>query len=255
MGTKRVAVVAGVVLAASGLAVGGAVSSGAVGGGGSPPLTQVDPEVWAARTEGGGVRAQAAASTTLSGQVSDPRGAGVPGYRVEAYTRDGNFMADAVTDARGGYAMANMQPGPYRIKVSSVKPRPAQWATRWSGNAVRFTSAAIVNLGNTPTTFNVRLLPGTTVTGRVVTGWTPQARVKIRRCGGSFLDCAETTTDARGFYSFAGVPAEPQQFTMFKAGAAKPLVPIGRVPRLVGGRAVKIDLRPVASQPVKKVNR
>lgn len=198
---------------------------------------------------------QAAASTTLFGPGIRPqrcRGARIPGGGVHARRQ---LHGRRRHRCRGGYAMANMQPGPYGIKVSSVKPRPAQWATRWSGNAVRFTSAAIVNLGNTPTTFNVRLLPGTTVTGRVVTGWTPQARVKIRRCGGSFLDCAETTTDARGFYSFAGVPAEPQQFTMFKAGAAKPLVPIGRVPRLVGGRAVKIDLRPVASQPVKKVNR
>jgi hypothetical protein len=250
-----VAVVAGVAAAAAGLAVAGAVSSGAAGGG-SVPVTQVDPEVWSARTEGGGVRAQAVAATSLSGQVTTAGGVGVPGYRVEAFTRDGNFIADAVTDGRGRYAMSNVQLGPYRLKVSSVLPRPAQWAPRWSGNAVNFTSAAIVNLGQAPATWNVRLVPAATMTGRVLAGRVPQARVTVRRCGGSFLDCAATKTDARGFYLFAGVPADRQEFTMVDgSGRWATLVPQGAVAKLAAGKVTRINLGPVVAASAGKVTR
>lgn len=257
MDGRSVAVAAGVAVAVSGLVAVAAASSEAVGGGSGPTVTQADPEVWAAELGAGRVRAQAKSSTSLTGRVLNPASAGVVGYRVEAFDSDGNFMADALTGPRGVYSMANMQLGPYRLKVSPVRVRTAPWAPVWSGGAVVFTQARVVTLSRAPARVDFRLRPSASITGTVTRGRLPAAKVTIRRCGGSFLDCAQTTTDAKGRYSFTGVPAHPQSFTMFdqRRHSSLPLVARGAVPKIVPGRGIRIDLNVPAVLRGKKVTR
>ncbi len=258
MGSRRVGVVVGVAAAVCAVGVGAAASSGAVGGGQrGPVVTQVDPEVWSAQTGAGGVRAQAAASTSLTGRVVTPAGAGVRGYRVEAFDSSGNFMSDAITGPRGTYSMVNMQLGPYRLKVSPVRVSPAPWAPVWSGGATDFTSAKIVTLTQAPARVDFRVRRSASIIGTVTSGRAPAAKATVRRCGGSFLDCAQTTTDAKGRYWFAGVPAHAQDFMLFDRAKDSwmPLVARGPVPKIREGRGVRIELSVPTVTPSKKVTR
>src|SRR5437773_10575631 len=54
---------------------------------------------------------------SVSGRVTDPQGAVVPGAHVTARQTETNVSADAVTDAEGRFRFPYLKVGPYEIDV------------------------------------------------------------------------------------------------------------------------------------------
>ncbi len=54
---------------------------------------------------------------SLSGRVTDPQGAVVPGAQVSARHTDTNVTADTVTDSEGRFRFPYLKVGPYQVKV------------------------------------------------------------------------------------------------------------------------------------------
>src|SRR4029079_17482378 len=54
----------------------------------------------------------------LVGGVVDAQGSVVPGASVTIVNTDTNFTRQTTTDAQGQYSFANIQAGPYDVKVS-----------------------------------------------------------------------------------------------------------------------------------------
>jgi hypothetical protein len=56
---------------------------------------------------------------SLTGNVTDPAGAAVPGVHVEALAQDTNVKSETNTDEHGIYRFTNLLPGPYRVTVTA----------------------------------------------------------------------------------------------------------------------------------------
>ena len=56
---------------------------------------------------------------SLTGNVSDPTGAAVPGVHVEAVNLGTNVKAETDTDGSGVYRFTNLQPGFYKVTVTA----------------------------------------------------------------------------------------------------------------------------------------
>ncbi len=56
---------------------------------------------------------------TLTGNVTDPTGAAIANAHVEATNQDSNVKREAEADDRGVYSFTDLQPGMYRVSVSS----------------------------------------------------------------------------------------------------------------------------------------
>src|SRR5687767_13818536 len=63
---------------------------------------------------------------SLSGSVTDPNGAALPGATVEIKNVETNVAANAVTNEEGGYSFPLLQPGRYTLTVSSQGFNTAQ---------------------------------------------------------------------------------------------------------------------------------
>src|SRR5688500_20059763 len=57
-------------------------------------------------------------NATLSGTVSDPSGALIPGAEVAATNTGTGVVTTAVTNESGAYRFGSLQPGPYRVSAS-----------------------------------------------------------------------------------------------------------------------------------------
>jgi len=55
---------------------------------------------------------------TLVGNVTDPSGAAVPGATVTLINANTNLAKEATTNTEGVYRFVNVQPGPYKVRVS-----------------------------------------------------------------------------------------------------------------------------------------
>jgi hypothetical protein len=55
---------------------------------------------------------------SVVGTVKDAQGASVPGATVTIVNKETNLTRDAVTNSEGGFAIANVLPGPYDVKIS-----------------------------------------------------------------------------------------------------------------------------------------
>jgi hypothetical protein len=55
----------------------------------------------------------------ISGVVTDPAGAAVPGAKVKAAQTDTGFSRIVPTDSEGNYALSNLPIGPYRLEVTA----------------------------------------------------------------------------------------------------------------------------------------
>ena len=82
-------------------------------------------------------RPAAATDATLSGTITDPTGAVVPGATVVATNPAAEIVRSTATDNRGQYRMEGLVPGSYRIEAQSkgfetesfsAKVAPAQQA-------------------------------------------------------------------------------------------------------------------------------
>src|SRR5207248_3468707 len=60
---------------------------------------------------------------TLTGNVTDPANASVPGVQVVATNQDTNVKSETTTDERGSYRFTNLQPGLYKVAVSATSFR------------------------------------------------------------------------------------------------------------------------------------
>src|SRR5690348_1650249 len=56
---------------------------------------------------------------SLTGNVTDPTDAGIPGAQVEATNAGTGVSRPADTDARGAYVFNNLQAGTYRVTVTA----------------------------------------------------------------------------------------------------------------------------------------
>ena len=61
---------------------------------------------------------------SLTGNVTDPTSAAVPGVHVEATNLGTNVKTEGDTDDRGVYRFTNLQPGTYRVAVTAKGFRP-----------------------------------------------------------------------------------------------------------------------------------
>jgi len=57
-------------------------------------------------------------NATLSGTVSDPSGALIPGVDITATQTQTGVVSTAVTNESGTYHFASLQPGPYQVKAT-----------------------------------------------------------------------------------------------------------------------------------------
>src|SRR5689334_1367677 len=57
---------------------------------------------------------------SLTGNVTDPSGAAVPGAKVEVLNVNTNSARQAETDVAGVYVFNNLQPGAYKVTVTST---------------------------------------------------------------------------------------------------------------------------------------
>lgn len=58
-------------------------------------------------------------SGSLTGNVTDPSGAAVPGAKVTALSVNTGIAREAATDDRGGYVLSDMQAGTYKLTFSA----------------------------------------------------------------------------------------------------------------------------------------
>src|SRR4051812_11702195 len=56
---------------------------------------------------------------SVTGNVTDPAGAAIPGAKVQATNVGTNSTKDTTTDANGLYQFTNLQPGVYKITVAA----------------------------------------------------------------------------------------------------------------------------------------
>src|SRR5712692_271143 len=59
-------------------------------------------------------------TSTISGRVTDPSGAVVPGVAVTVVNTDTNFQFSATTNSEGLYRVQSLQPGPYRVTFEAT---------------------------------------------------------------------------------------------------------------------------------------
>ena len=62
---------------------------------------------------------------SITGNVSDQTGAALTGARVEVVNTETGVLKNATTDERGGYLLTDLQPGAYKVTVSSPGFRQA----------------------------------------------------------------------------------------------------------------------------------
>src|ERR1039457_3847543 len=75
---------------------------------------------------------------SLTGNVTDPSSAAVPGAKVTALNIDTGLSREATTDDRGTYQFANVQSGPYKVSVTAPSfQTTAQTDVRVNANEVR----------------------------------------------------------------------------------------------------------------------
>ncbi len=100
---------------------------------------------------------QAQSTSSLTGLVTDPSGAVIPGARIVVVNSDTNQRRSAVTDSQGRYSFPQMQPSTYEVHAAA--PGCADGIVR-----------DVALLGNTPSTVDIRFEVGTVQQTVAVTG-------------------------------------------------------------------------------------
>src|ERR1051326_6616541 len=65
-------------------------------------------------------RAQSVVGAQISGVVTDPTGAVIPGAQVKATQTDSGQTRTTVSTSNGSYALPNLPVGPYRLEVTNA---------------------------------------------------------------------------------------------------------------------------------------
>ena len=90
----------------------------------------------------------AAQTSSLSGVVTDPHGAAIVGAAIKVTNSDTSATRAVVSNGRGEYEMVQLQPGPYKLTVTSP--------------GFRVFATAVVLQTNTPFTLDLKLEVGAT---------------------------------------------------------------------------------------------
>lgn len=197
-----------------------------------PKVTQIDPEQLAEVGAGSGSSTpqsgmgapvgRSAGGTApvttvgaITGAVTGTGNRAVAGYLVEAFTADGNFIADTTTDSGGKFTLAGLQAGSYKVRFSGPASGAAPWAMAWAGGSADMTKASVLVVGTSALKSNITLSAAATVTGKVAG---VPAGSEVRVCGATFLDCRTSFTAANGRFAINGLAAGVDSIVVHPVG-------------------------------------
>jgi hypothetical protein len=125
--------------------------------------------------------------STLSGTITDPTGAVIPGATLTATNSNGALVGSATTDSRGQYRMEDLAPGSYRIKAQATGFETQSFATEVTPS-LQAVADATLRVGSAAQTVNVQASPAldTPTTG---------ANQALKPAVGHTLSRFELTTD------------------------------------------------------------
>ena len=123
---------------------------------------------------------------SLSGKISDPNGAVVPGSKVEIKNIETGVVSTTTTGEDGSYSFALLQPGKYQLTVTKENFNTAVRDGIQVRVADRLTLDVQLEIGVTAMV--------TTVAGSTVKTWTMRCASKTMRCA---ADCWSTCRACR----------------------------------------------------------
>jgi hypothetical protein len=96
--------------------------------------------------------------STLSGTLTDPSGAVIPGATLTATNSNGVLVGSATTDSHGKYRIEDLAPGGYRIKAQATGFETQSFATEVAPS-VQAVADATLRVGSAAQTVNVQATP------------------------------------------------------------------------------------------------
>ena len=96
--------------------------------------------------------------STLSGTITDPSGAVIPGATLTATNSNGVIVGSATTDSHGQYRIADLAPGGYRIKAQATGFETQSFAAEVAPS-VQAVADAMLRVGSAAQTVNVQASP------------------------------------------------------------------------------------------------
>ncbi|WP_438448238.1 carboxypeptidase regulatory-like domain-containing protein [Gorillibacterium sp. sgz5001074] len=162
-------------------------------------------------------------------------GAPVPGALIEVLNQANQLVAAVEADANGNYALDNLAPGTYRLRVSAPN-----FSTEIIGFTVGPGETKLVNAELTPN-------PGT-ISGTAVDAETglPLAGAAIRIVDQSGITLAAVLTDANGFYQVSTIP--PGVYTVNFANDGYATQSIGAIVRSGADTVINAGLVKLAGE-------
>jgi len=102
----------------------------------------------------------------LSGTITDPSGAVIPGATVTATNSRGVLVGSATTDSRGQYRMEDLAPGNYRIEAQARGFESQLFAAELAP-AQQAVADVILGVGSAAETVTIQTSPGSLDSPRV----------------------------------------------------------------------------------------
>lgn len=100
-----------------------------------------------------------AGSASLSGEVSDPTGAYIPGARVRLYNENGALVSETTTDSVGDYQFDSVPAGRYRLTIDSPGFKSAEFRNVSISPGADATRDVRLEVGNVSETVVVESAP------------------------------------------------------------------------------------------------
>jgi hypothetical protein len=173
-----------------------------------------------------GIDGNLVVGASVSGTIYAPGNpkVGLADAQVALYAAAGGGpVANAQTNDRGEYTVANLAPGSYSVGINPPFGSNAVDIEWWGGSFIQTGARTLaLTAGQAITGIDQQLIVGTTLSGTVLAGGdspTPDANVDVTIWssdevqGDSDIPPFETVTDASGNYSFANVA--PGAYTVF----------------------------------------
>ena len=163
-----------------------------------------------------GVNASLPPGATITGQVTGPGGAAVPGACVELYQVPGDYLVDATTtDAHGSYSLTGEAAGRYQVEFAdpSCSDGAVGLAAQWYDGSAGAGSAAVISVraGQTVTGVSASLAADGSITGTVTgPGSTPLTGVCVSAVPVSAAFSTVYAVSAGGSYSLTDL--QPGQY-------------------------------------------